>query len=43
MQWLQRHGALNLAYYPDNFPNNQPELKVIKQGLSLETFPYVRR
>ena len=40
MHWLQRHGALNLAYYPDNFPENLPQLKMVKQGLSLETFPY---
>lgn len=40
MQYLQRNGALNLAYYPDNFPQNLPQLQVVKQGISLETFPY---
>jgi biofilm PGA synthesis lipoprotein PgaB len=42
MQWLQRQGVLNFGYYPDNFIANQPDLRLLKQGISLENFPYAK-
>lgn len=43
MQMLQREGAVNFGYYPDHFLDNRPDLETIKQGISLEDYPYRRR
>lgn len=40
MQLLQRHGALNFGYYPDDFVEEHPRVEEIKKGLSLESYPY---
>jgi len=40
MQGLVRQGVLNLAYYPDDFINNQPEFKPTYIGISLNEFPH---
>jgi hypothetical protein len=29
----------NLAYYPDDFLNNEPELNLLRQGISLSEQP----
>jgi len=39
---LQKIGAVNYGYYPDNFISNRPALDKIKRGVSLSTFPYVK-
>ncbi len=39
MRYLQSQGVRNLAYYPDDFIANQPELEHLKQGISLAEFP----
>ncbi len=39
MQRLQRLGALNLGYYPDDFVADRPALAAIKPALSLQNFP----
>ncbi len=43
MRLLQRRGALNFGYYPDNFLSNQPAFAAIKGAMSLEEYPYERR
>lgn len=40
MRFLQRHGAINFGYYPDDFIDNHPARKKIHSGISLQTFPY---
>jgi len=40
MQLLIRMGGTNLAYYPDDFLNNQPPFKPTYEGISLNDFPY---
>ncbi len=40
---LQKAGAVNYGYYPDDFIKNHPALNEIKKGVSLSTFPYVKR
>lgn len=40
MQLLIRMGGKNLAYYPDDFLNNQPPFKPTYEGISLNDFPY---
>jgi len=40
---LQRMGAVNYGYYPDDFIRNRPALGRIKRGVSLSTFPYVKK
>ena len=40
MKFLQRQRAVNFGYYPDNFHENQPDLKKIRGGISLQSFPY---
>ncbi|MDE2089190.1 MAG: poly-beta-1,6-N-acetyl-D-glucosamine N-deacetylase PgaB [Gammaproteobacteria bacterium] len=42
MQTLQRLGANNLAYYPDDFIAGHPALAVVKRGISLQTNPFVK-
>lgn len=39
MQRLQRRGARNFGYYPDDFHNNQPRLEVIRPALSDDWYP----
>ena len=36
---LQRHGALNIGYYPDDFVADRPALAQIKPAFSVQTFP----
>jgi len=40
---LQLQGALNIGYYPDDFIRDHPELKRIRIGISLETYPYAKK
>ena len=40
MRSLQRQGALNFGYYPDDFPVDQPRAEVIHRAFSLQTFPH---
>ncbi|MBN2428999.1 MAG: poly-beta-1,6-N-acetyl-D-glucosamine N-deacetylase PgaB [Deltaproteobacteria bacterium] len=40
MKFLQRQGAVNFGYYPDNFLENHPERKKVHTGISLQIFPY---
>ncbi len=40
MQMLIRLGAVNLAYYPDDFLDNHPPFKPTFEGISLNEFPY---
>ena len=37
---LQRRGALNFGYYPDDFHVDQPRADVIHPAFSLQSFPY---
>ena len=39
LERLQRHGALNIGYYPDDFVADRPALTKIKPAMSLQTFP----
>jgi biofilm PGA synthesis lipoprotein PgaB len=39
LQRLQRLGALNIGYYPDDFIADRPPLATIKPALSLQDFP----
>lgn len=40
MRALARAGALNLAYYPDDFVGGEPAREPLFQGLSKRSFPY---
>lgn len=40
---LYRRGALNVAYYPDDFVKNHPKLKQIMGVISTRTYPFLRR
>lgn len=40
MQQLIRRGALNLAYYPDDFIAGEPAFRPTFEGISLNEFPY---
>ncbi|MBU0620228.1 MAG: poly-beta-1,6-N-acetyl-D-glucosamine N-deacetylase PgaB [Gammaproteobacteria bacterium] len=40
MIFLQKHGALNFGYYPDNFLNDSPRLDIIRPAFSLQEFPF---
>lgn len=42
MQDLIRLGAVNLAYYPDDFLNDHPPFTPTFEGISLTEFPYYR-
>lgn len=42
MQQLVRRGALNLAYYPDDFLDNRPRFEPTYEGMSLNAFPHRR-
>ncbi len=39
LQRLQRLGAVNIGYYPDDFIADRPALAAIKAALSLQNFP----
>lgn len=39
LQRLQRLGAVNIGYYPDDFVADRPALAAIKPALSLQNFP----
>jgi len=39
MRWLQSRGVRHLAYYPDDFITNQPNLDILRQGISLARYP----
>lgn len=39
LQRLQRLGAVNIGYYPDDFIADRPALAAIKPALSLQNFP----
>jgi biofilm PGA synthesis lipoprotein PgaB len=43
MRLLQRMGAVNFGYYPDNFPADRPQRDSLRTGLSLATYPYGAR
>ena len=40
MRLLQRLGAVNFGYYPDDFIGNHPQAKALHRGISLQTYPY---
>ncbi|MBW2473378.1 MAG: poly-beta-1,6-N-acetyl-D-glucosamine N-deacetylase PgaB [Deltaproteobacteria bacterium] len=40
MLLLQRLGAVNYGYYPDNFIANQPDTNELHRVMSLQTYPY---
>jgi biofilm PGA synthesis lipoprotein PgaB len=40
MLLLQRLGAVNFGYYPDNFVGNRPNADVLHRVMSLQTYPY---
>jgi poly-beta-1,6-N-acetyl-D-glucosamine N-deacetylase len=39
MEALQRLGAVNFGYYPDDFLQDQPAFGQVKRGISLQSFP----
>ncbi len=43
MRWLQAAGVRHLAYYPDDFIANSPDLEQIRQGISLADYPFRHR
>lgn len=43
LRWLQSMGVANLAYYPDDFIGNHPELSELRQGISLARYPWSAR
>lgn len=40
MLLLQRLGAVNFGYYPDNFIVNQPDINELHRAMSLQTYPF---
>jgi poly-beta-1,6-N-acetyl-D-glucosamine N-deacetylase len=40
MRFLERQGALNFGYYPDDFLHNHPRAEVIHPVMSLQSHPY---
>ncbi len=40
LQILQRHNVMNYGYYPDDFHIDSPSLSMLKEMMTLETFPY---
>ncbi len=40
MRWIAGAGSFQLSYGPDNFLENQPDLKTIRHAISIETFAY---
>ncbi len=43
MQMLQRRGALNFGYYPDDFLKDVPKMETVFPYFSLERYPFRRR
>lgn len=43
MELLQLNGASSFGYYPDDFIKGHPDLKEIRKGISLQTYPYEKR
>jgi biofilm PGA synthesis lipoprotein PgaB len=39
MRWLQANGVRHLAYYPDDFIVGHPQLRELRQGMSLAQYP----
>ncbi len=39
MRWLQSRGVRHLAYYPDDFILGHPELRPLREGMSLAQYP----
>lgn len=39
MRWLQASGIRHLAYYPDDFILGHPQLRPLRQGMSLAQYP----
>lgn len=42
MRMLQRLGAVNFGYYPDNFVGNHPQADELHRAISMQTYPYRR-
>ena len=42
MRRLRAAGVKHLAYYPDDFIGNRPELEEIRQAISLANYPFRR-
>jgi biofilm PGA synthesis lipoprotein PgaB len=40
MRQLLQAGAQNIAYYPDDFVQNQPMLNIIRPAISTGWYPY---
>ena len=40
MRFLERRGALDIGYYPDDFLRNHPRAEPLHAAFSLESFPY---
>jgi poly-beta-1,6-N-acetyl-D-glucosamine N-deacetylase len=40
MRLLQRLGAVNFGYYPDDFIGDHPQARELHRALSLQTYPY---
>jgi biofilm PGA synthesis lipoprotein PgaB len=40
MRFLERQGALNFGYYPDDFLHNHPRAELIHPVMSLQSHPY---
>jgi len=40
MRLLQRLGAINFGYYPDDFIDNHPRADELHRAMSLQTYPY---
>jgi len=40
---LLRSGALNIAYYPDDFLGNHPDLRMVRSRLSINAHPALKR
>jgi len=34
------NGAMNVAYYPDDFLEDHPKLDILRPGFSIESYPY---
>ena len=43
MHNIIRGGHLNSAYYPDDVHKNHPNLDTIREGISLDSFPYRKK
>lgn len=39
MRLLQRHGAVNFGYYPDDFIHNHPDAHDLHRAMSMQTYP----